>query len=65
MFCARFQVFPKESHLTCVNRIFRCLAGTKNLGLWYPREGDFSLVGYTDRNYTGYKVDRKSRSDTY
>ena len=62
--CARFQASPKESHLTCVKRIFRYLAGTKNLGLWYPQGGDFSLVGYTEADYTGYKVDRKSTSGT-
>ena len=62
--CARFQASPKESHLTCVKRIFRYLAETKNLGLWYPRGGDFSLVGYTDADYAGYKVDRKSTSGT-
>lgn len=62
--CARFQSCPKESHLTCVKRIFRYLAGTKNLGLWYPRGGDFALVGYTDADYAGYKVDRKSTSGT-
>ena len=33
--CARFQASPKESHLTCVKRIFRYLVGTKNLRLWY------------------------------
>ena len=62
--CARFQASPKESHLTCVKRIFRYLAGTKSLGLWYPRGGDLSLVGYTDADYAGYKVDRKSISGT-
>ena len=62
--CARFQASPKESHLKCVKRIFRYLAGTKNLGLWYPRGGDLSLVGYTDADYAGYKVDRKSTSGT-
>ena len=62
--CARFQSSPKESHLVAVKRIFRYLVGTKNLGLWYPKGGDFSLVGYSDADYAGYKVDRKSTSDT-
>ena len=61
---ARFQAVPKESHLKCVKRIFRYLAGTKNLELWYPKGGDFSLVGYTDVDYAGYKVDRKSTLGT-
>jgi hypothetical protein len=33
--CARFQTFPRESHLIAVKRIFRYLVGTTDLGLWY------------------------------
>jgi len=62
--CARFQSSPKESHLVAVKRIFRYLVGTKNLELWYPKGGDFSLLGYSDADYAGYKVDRKSTSST-
>ena len=60
--CARFQANPKESHLTAVKRIFRYLNGTKDLGLWYPRGDDFKLIGYSDSDFAGYKVDRKSTS---
>ena len=35
---ARFQADPKESHLVAVKRIFRYLNGTKELGLWYPKQ---------------------------
>ena len=58
--CARFQVNPKDSHLMAVKRTFRYLNGTRDLGLWYPNNSDFSLVGYSDSYFTGYKVDRKS-----
>ncbi|XP_057547794.1 secreted RxLR effector protein 161-like, partial [Amaranthus tricolor] len=60
--CARFQANPKESHLTAVKRIFRYLHGTKDFGLWYPSCGNFGLVGFSDADYAGYKVDRKSTS---
>jgi len=40
------------------------LAGTKKFGLWYPKGGDFLLVGYFDADYAGYKVDRKNTSGT-
>jgi hypothetical protein len=33
--CARFQVAPKECHLTDVKRIFRYLKYSPNIGLWY------------------------------
>ena len=60
--CARFQANLKESHLTAVKRIFRYLNGTKDFGLWYPCSNNFELVGYSDADFAGYKVDRKSTS---
>ena len=51
--CARFQSSTKESHLTTVKCIFRYLMGTKTFVLWYPKEGDFFLVGYSDAHYAG------------
>ncbi|KAI3681140.1 hypothetical protein L6452_35924 [Arctium lappa] len=58
--CARYQANPKESHLAAVKRIFRYLKGTMNLGLWYPKDSGFDLIGYSDSNFAGSKVDRKS-----
>jgi hypothetical protein len=58
--CARFQTNPKECHLTTVKRIMRYLLHTPNLELWYPKGSKFDLLGYSDSNYTGCKVDRKS-----
>ena len=37
---------------------------TPNLGLWYPKGSKFNLLGYSDSDYTGCKVDRKSTSGT-
>ena len=50
--CARFQSCPKESHLHVVKRIFKYLLATINLGLWYPRDVEFKLVGYSDAEST-------------
>ncbi len=60
--CARFQSNPKESHLTAVKRIFRYLMGSTDLGIWYKKEQPFELVGYTDADFAGDKVERKSTS---
>ena len=60
--CARFQADPREPHLTAVKRIFKYLKGTADLGLWYPRESDFKLIGYSDADFAGCKIDRKSTS---
>nr|GEZ02310.1 uncharacterized mitochondrial protein AtMg00810-like [Tanacetum cinerariifolium] len=58
--CARFQVTPKASHLHAVKRIFRYLKGKPHLGLWYPRKSPFNLVAYSDSDYAGASLDRKS-----
>ncbi|GJR56489.1 hypothetical protein Tco_1407010 [Tanacetum coccineum] len=58
--CARFQVTPKTSHLLAVKRIFRYLKGKLTLGLWYSRDSPFELVAYTDSDYAGATLDRKS-----
>jgi len=60
--CARFQAAPREYHLTTVKRILRYLKLTPNIGLWYPKGAHFDLVGFSDSDYAGCKVDRKSNS---
>src|SRR3954470_9631207 len=60
--CARFQAAPKESHVVAVKRIFRYLVHTPNFGLWYPKGSSFNLIGYTDSDWAGDKVERKSTS---
>ncbi|KAK6151791.1 hypothetical protein DH2020_014426 [Rehmannia glutinosa] len=62
--CARFQSAPKESHMTAAKRILRYLKGCQEVGLWYPKEGGFKLIGYSDSDYAGCRVDRKSTSGT-
>ncbi|GJX16090.1 hypothetical protein Tco_0216922 [Tanacetum coccineum] len=58
--CARYQVNPKVSHLHAVIRNFRYLKGQPKLGLWYPKDSPFDLVAYTDSDYAGASLDRKS-----
>ncbi|GJR34039.1 putative ribonuclease H-like domain-containing protein [Tanacetum coccineum] len=58
--CVRFQVTPKVSHLHAVKRIFRYLKGQPKLGLWYHKDSPFDLEAYTDSDYAGDSLDRKS-----
>ncbi|KAJ9553558.1 LOW QUALITY PROTEIN: hypothetical protein OSB04_017603 [Centaurea solstitialis] len=60
--CPRYQSDPKESHLSAVKRILRYLKKTPSLGLWYPLHSGFDLLAYTDSDYGGCQVDRKSTS---
>ncbi|GJY94213.1 hypothetical protein Tco_0510574 [Tanacetum coccineum] len=58
--CAKYQVNPKVSHLHAVKRIFRYIKGQPKLGLRYPKDLPFDLVAYTDSDYAGASLDRKS-----
>ncbi|KAJ9544546.1 hypothetical protein OSB04_024253 [Centaurea solstitialis] len=60
--CARYQAKPKESHLAAIKRIFRYLKGTPYYGIWYPKGLGFELQAYTDADYGGCNMDRKSTS---
>ncbi|XP_017438064.1 uncharacterized mitochondrial protein AtMg00810-like [Vigna angularis] len=61
---ARFQSQPKESHLTTMKRILKYLKGTKSLGLWYPSGSNIFLEGYSDSDFGGCKLDKKSIGGT-
>jgi hypothetical protein len=63
--CVRFQADPKEVHLRAVNWILRYLVHTPKFGLWYPKGSTFDLLGYSDADWAGCKIDRKSTSGTY
>ncbi|GJY56964.1 putative ribonuclease H-like domain-containing protein [Tanacetum coccineum] len=58
--CSRFQVTPKTSHLSAVKKIFRYLKGKPKMGLWYLRVSLFDLEAYSDSDYAGANLDRKS-----
>ncbi|GJR03156.1 putative reverse transcriptase, RNA-dependent DNA polymerase [Tanacetum coccineum] len=58
--CSKFQVQPKVSHLNAVKRIFRYLKGQPELGLWYPKDSPLILEAFSDSDYAGASLDRKS-----
>ena len=62
--CARYQANPKESHFKAAKRILKYLKGTTNVGLWYPSYSLIHLIGYSDSDFAGCKLDRKSTSGT-
>nr|GEZ16115.1 putative ribonuclease H-like domain-containing protein [Tanacetum cinerariifolium] len=47
------------------DKIFRYLKGQPKLGLWYPKDSPFYLVAYTDSDYAGASLDRKSTTKGY
>jgi len=58
--CARFQVNPKESHDNTAKTILKYLKGIVNVQLWYPNGVELNIVGFSDSNFAGCKLDRKS-----
>jgi hypothetical protein len=62
--CARFYAPPKECYMRVVKRIMRYLVLTLNLGLWYSKGSHFDLIGYSNADYAGCKVDRKNTFET-
>ena len=63
--CARFQSSPREFHLNAIKRIFKYLSGSLQLGLWYPKNSSFDLMSYSDTDFAGSLLDRKSTSGTF
>ena len=57
--CARFQSNPKESYVNAVKKILRYLKGTQTLGLWYFKDSLIDLIGYSDVDFAGCKLDKK------
>nr|GEY88861.1 uncharacterized mitochondrial protein AtMg00810-like [Tanacetum cinerariifolium] len=57
---AMFQVTPKTLHLYVVKRIFRYLKGQPKLALWYLRDSPFDLEAFSNSDYNGASLDRKS-----
>nr|GEX84843.1 uncharacterized mitochondrial protein AtMg00810-like [Tanacetum cinerariifolium] len=56
----RFKVTPNTSHLHAVKRIFRYLKGQPKLGLWYPKVSSFDMEAYSNSDYAGANLDKKS-----
>jgi hypothetical protein len=63
--CARFQSFPRSSHRMTVQQIFRYLKHTPKFGIWYSASSSLDLVGFSDADFAGCGIDRKSTSGTY
>jgi hypothetical protein len=62
--CVRFQASQRSSHLMVVQRIFRYLKHTPEFGIWYSASSSLDLVSFSDADFAGCGIDRKSTSDT-
>jgi hypothetical protein len=62
--CARFQASPRASHLQAVKRILRYLHGTLNFGIWLSASSCISLRSFSDADFGGCRINRKSTSSS-
>jgi hypothetical protein len=47
-----------------VHRIFKYLKHTPEFGIWYSASSSLDLVGFSDADFVGCEIDRKSTSGT-
>ena len=57
---SKYMEKPKESHWLAVKRILRYIKGTMDFGLLYSYNNDATLYGYSDSDWGGDQVERKS-----
>nr|GEZ57742.1 uncharacterized mitochondrial protein AtMg00810-like [Tanacetum cinerariifolium] len=57
---SRNQVTFTTSNLEAVKKIFNYLKGQPKLCLWYPKESPLMLEAYSDSDYAGANMERKS-----
>jgi hypothetical protein len=62
--CVGFQASPRSSHRTAVQRVFRYLKHTLEFGICYSASSSLDLVGFSDADFAGCGIDRKSTSVT-
>ena len=60
--CARYQANPKESHMIALKRIIKYVKTTADFGVWYSKDTNDVLVGYSDADCARNADDKKSTS---
>jgi hypothetical protein len=62
--CTCFQASPRTSHWQAVKPKFRYLGHTPDFGFWYSASSSLTLHGFSDADFAGCRLDRKSTSGT-
>ena len=57
---SQFMVEPKRAHWAATKHVLRYIRGIIEHGLMYTQGNDISLSGFTDADWAGSSVDRKS-----
>jgi hypothetical protein len=62
--CSCFEASPRSSHRIAVQRVFRYLKYTLEFGIWYSASSSLDLVGFSDADFAGCRIDQKSTFGT-
>ena len=57
---ARYQSNPKESHMIALKRIIKYVKITADFGVWYSKDTNDVIAGYSDVDWARNADDRKS-----
>ena len=58
--CTRYQANLKQSHMTALKRVIKYVKITAGFGVWYIKDTNDILAGYSDVDWAGNADDRKS-----
>ena len=61
--CYRYQANLKESHMIALKRIIKYVKSIAIFGVWYSKDTNDVLAGYSDSDQVGNADDRKSTSN--
>ena len=59
---SQFMHNPSDQHMNAVNRILAYLKSAPGKGILFSKHGHLDIVGYTDSDFAGSRIDRKSTS---
>jgi len=62
---SRFMANPTKTHWTAAKRLLRYLKGTIELGIYYKRGENTSIIAYIDSDFAGDSDDRKVLQDLF
>ena len=60
--CARYHANPKESYMIALKRIIKYVKTTADFGVWYNKDTNDVLAGYSDADCARNANDKKSTS---
>ena len=59
---SQFMHNPSNQHMSVVNRILTYLKSSLGKGVLFSKHGNLDIEGYTNSDFAGSKLDRKSTS---